>query len=533
MQTLSTKIFTAFVFCFAVFSFTIFPRAFAYDACSPTSLNLPCTYGANDMDSYVYDSDGDRILFFNSESVTIEDGSGPDESYWQFITDPSGTSALFDYWNSCTPTLQSCNHSAASSVAFFATAKPYYTAGTFFFVPEDSGTIIIISPANDSNIDGSAFVMEIDYWNYGSGSAPYNQIYCQITDSDENVIDIVFEDIETDNVTEEKTVFIPKIVLGSYPDAILTCALYNSNTQDISDTEQQTFNIYTSGAIAQYYNYYLDFLSTMDYIDSNPTKTYNNTNDQEIVVSASIGDISCDDIVEGHFDYNSYTNSSFTVVDSVATINRFVKGGLYLDCRDNEVFLYLKVEPENPGPVYYQIDFFDDTGQTDKLSFLRFAILYDVDEGVVGGVEFQDPNQNFFCDDMTIYLPNYIGDPFEIKVLNKICSAIFAPPAYYSNQFNRVDKVFRDKTAFVFMIQTKYNSVQTAIASGSTSPPEMTSGSWNGASFNLQDMFAGSTSFMPWVRTYMGVVMWIAFVAWMLRDVKEFFATKEVGENNY
>ncbi|MCK4524965.1 MAG: hypothetical protein KAU07_00810 [Candidatus Andersenbacteria bacterium] len=419
-------------------------------------------------------------------------------------------------------------------ITFYITdvAMSMYIDNVVWGKTEEAGTVDIIYPSDDENVDGSGFVMELDYWNYGSSSAPYDQMYYQITDEDLNAIALGFADIETDNIAEKKTVYIPDYVLGSYPNAILTVALYNSTTQSISDMEKQTFNIYTTGAMAQTYLYYLDFLYPMDYTNNNPTKTYNNTNDQEIIVSANLGDISCDDIAEGYFDYNSYTNSTFSTIDTAGIINRFMKGGLYLDCRDNEVFLYLKIIPADPGPVYYQVDYYDDTGQTNKLNFLRFAIYYNAVDGEAGDIEFQDPNQNFFCDDMTIYLPNYIGDPFEIKVLNKICAFIFPPPTYFSNQMARINKIFQDKIAFVFMIQTKYNSVKTAIASGSTNPPEMSSGSWNGASFDLQDMFAGSSAYMPWVRTYMGVVMWLAFIYWLLKDIKCFFATKENAINN-
>lgn len=557
------KFITAFVFCFAVFIFPAdvfavysFPTPhssnggydswFMHQQDNGASVGL-CYWNASTYPHFDFQEDGTGLMRYG-----VSYGSNCQE-WWLYTVSTTSWAGPYYNVNQYIPKIAS---GVDECPALLSSTDIYSEGGYSYsgyldcsngpnlpavddqilfdqYTGAESGDIAIIYPANDEDVNGSAFVIELDYWNFGATSAPYDQMYYQITDYDLNAIAMGFEDVSIDNVEEEKTVYISEIVLGSFPNAILTVALYNSTTQAISDSENQTFNIYTTGATEQYYNYALNFIYQMDYDKFHqPSKTYDNTNNQEIVVSAKIGDILCDDIVEGYFAYNLYTDATFTTIASAGTINRFVKGGFYGDCQFNEVHLYLRAVPANPGPVYYQLDFYDDTGQTDKVSFLRFAIFYDAVDGEVGGIEWQDPNQNFFCDDLTIYLPNYIGDPFEIKILNKICAFIIPPPNYFSDQVGRINSIFRQKIAFIFMIQIKYNSVSTAIASGSTNPPEMTSGSWHGASFNLQDMFSGSTSFMPWVRTYMGVVMWFAFIVWLLRDVRKSFFHKDVLIND-
>ena len=398
---------------------------------------------------------------------------------------------------------------------------------------EDSGTIEIISPTNDETVLGSFFDVEFNYWNHGETSAPFDKVFVYISDSNTNTLYFNYFNIDTDNVEEEKNRYIPTIpeaylsILGTYDDVVLSVVLYNSVTGESSDSVQRTFNIETPGSRNYVFNYPLDFLYDMDYVDGRPSKTFNNINDQEIIVSAGIGDISCDDITSGYFDYNSYTDNTFSTIDVSATINRFVKGGLYLDCQSDEVFLYLKVEPENPGPGYYQLDYYDDTGQTNKLNFLRFVIYYDVDNGVTGGVESQNPNEALYCDDMTLYFPNYLGEPFKIDFFNKVCKAIFAPPSYFPNQMDRIKFAFESKFAFLYQIKNKIVVSASAISAGSTSPPVSQSGSYNGMSFNISDMFGGLSTSIVWFRSFFSVFFWLGFIIWLLADVRKMFINKE------
>lgn len=421
-----------------------------------------------------------------------------------------------------------------------ASSKIYFDDIIWGAGSEDSGYISITDPTNDETVLGTYFGIEFNYWNYGSTTAPYDRVFIYISEETGGTLYYNWFNIDDDNVEEEKTRIIPTIpeaylsILGSYDNVKLSVVLYNSITNVTSASVSRTFNIETPGSRSYLYNYPLSFYSKMDYIDGRPSKTFNNTNEQEIIVIAKIGDISCDDIAIGYFDFNAYTDNTFSTISTSETIKYFTKGGTYYDCELNEIFLTLDVDPVNPGPVYYQIDFYDSTVQDNKLNFLRFVIYYDVTDGVDGGAtDYTNINEAVYCDDMTFYLPNYIGDPFKIEILNKICKAIFAPPSYFPYQMNRIKDIFELKFSFLYQIKNKVLASSSAIASGSTSPPSSQSGSYNGMSFNIADMFGGVSTSIVWIRSIFSVIFWLAFIIWLLRDIKKLFAKdKEIVTAN-
>lgn len=408
----------------------------------------------------------------------------------------------------------------------------FFSLGSSGSSSEDSGTIAITKPVADSSVSGLNFEIEATYWNYAETQAPYTTIYWEIADGIEGIIKTGFAYADTDNVEEEKEFSVYTSVLNSYTDVTIKMYLYHTVTGVTSDSEYRSFDIFVAGATNYDNIYSLWSFYEMPFKDGRPAITFNNTNEQLVVVVADIEDIACDDIAVGFFDFNSYTDNSYTIVDQAEDIDEFVKGGLYNDCQMDEVFLYLDVDAVNPGPVYYQVNFYDDTGQTDLLNYFRFVVYYDVDEGVSAIGQNSNESQSFFCDDLTFYIPNYIGDDFEVNFFNNLCSFMIPPPGYFTGRFQDVSDTFQYKFAFIYQIKDEVNYQATVIAGGSVNPPSMQSGEWLGASFQLSDMFQGTAGIIVWFRSFMSILLWIGFCIWLLRSFGLLFTKENSVENN-